>query len=513
MGHTHESAFGRRVDDLVEQLQGRHAPLAGAMPLLLAKLRDELSAPGAFLTCLDEGLRSVTYRDGATTGLSPRALGRFAARVTLEGSGRERAGRRVLLARALDFAGRKVGVVGALVASPEPPEAERRLEEFAEHVDGYVGTLLGERHKQRLLEKLARALQHPVLEAGVRAALAELRAVVDYTSLLLAYVEEAEAAGPPTLRIISDGATELALIPEERLVRLLQSRARGTAIARLLDRLRIRHFVHEPLLSGLQERVLLGDLVVSKEGGFSTFEADVVRVFQGLVRLRLIDFNRERRGLLRSFSPAHAHRLLSTEGYARRYLTPRRRTVAVMFADLDGFTSISERPDMRPEVLLDVIDRWASGARDLVHAHGGVLDKVIGDCVLAIFGPPFFNEDFADDEEAVAHHCRRALEAAVAVRAFTEGLKVPGVRLRTGTGLNVATLAVGMMSVGDSYTGYGRGMNETARLQDLADGGVILVSEQFRRRLGAADGRRFGPLRHQRVSGIGKPLPFRQLLK
>ena len=484
-------------------------------------VKQRLQARAVFLACPDEHLRETFYWDG-TAPVPDGILHRFKERVTGSIHAHERLRTLELHGEVLDFAGSRIGIVGAVydrgAAPPTPDEVRGWLHLFAEEVDGYIGGVVQERRKQRLMMAVSAALKHPVLEDGIYAALTELKSAIRYSAFLLAYLEEHdEAPGQRAVRIVADGNAEVRNLPSETLAKVLfkRPRARPTpALYRLLRSLGISTFVHEQLITGFRDETVLGEIIVSsEERAFSTFELDVVRLFRGLLRLRLIDFKRERRSLVRSFSPIHARRLLSHPNYAKRFLAPRQRTTAIMFADLDDFTGMSERELVRPDAVLKLVDRWSVGVRRIVHEYGGVLDKIIGDCALALFGPPFFADDHGSEAEAVRDYCARALETAIAVRDYTKTLKARGGReLRAGIGLNVAPLAVGMMEVGDTYTGYGRGMNEAARLQDLADGDQILVSEGFYRRVAERREWRFSNLRKKGVAGVKAPLPYRELI-
>src|SRR2546421_10168617 len=99
-----------------------------------------------------------------------------------------------------------------------------------------------------------------------------------------------------------------------------------------------------------------------------------------------------------------------------------RRVVTVLFADLSGFTSFSERSD--PEQVRALADEAAGRLGEIVVRYGGTVDKVIGDCVMAVFGAPEAHED--DPERAV----RSALDMQQYVNEHRE--KFAGLPLRIG---------------------------------------------------------------------------------
>ena len=138
-----------------------------------------------------------------------------------------------------------------------------------------------------------------------------------------------------------------------------------------------------------------------------------------------------------------------------------RRIVTVVFADLSGFTSWSEHTD--PEQVRAVADAAAAGMIEVVQNHGGTVDKVIGDCVMGVFGAPVAHED---DPE-------RAVRAALGMRDFVEenAERLAGMPLSIG----VNTGEVMFATVGGSFTVIGDTVNTAARLQSAASRGQILV--------------------------------------
>ena len=86
--------------------------------------------------------------------------------------------------------------------------------------------------------------------------------------------------------------------------------------------------------------------------------------------------------------------------------------MGILFADINGFTRICEQVLERPERIGRFVDDWSEEAVRILHRHGGVFDKMVGDCVIGLFGPPFFK----DDGTACAG---AALKAAIEIQRFT----------------------------------------------------------------------------------------------
>jgi class 3 adenylate cyclase/tetratricopeptide (TPR) repeat protein len=151
-----------------------------------------------------------------------------------------------------------------------------------------------------------------------------------------------------------------------------------------------------------------------------------------------------------------------------------RRLVSVLFADLVGFTTLSEGRD--PEEVREFLSRYFEIARTLVGRYGGTIEKFIGDAVMVVWGTPVARED--DAERAV----RAALDLVVAVAELGGGVGAD-VRLRAGVATGEAAVTLGAegqgMVAGDL-------VNTAARVQSTADAGSVLVNDATQRASSAA---------------------------
>jgi class 3 adenylate cyclase/tetratricopeptide (TPR) repeat protein len=154
---------------------------------------------------------------------------------------------------------------------------------------------------------------------------------------------------------------------------------------------------------------------------------------------------------------------------------PERRLVSVLFADLVGFTTMSEHRE--PEDVSALLAHYFDRCRTLIERYGGTVVKFIGDAVMAVWGTPVARED--DAERAV----RAALSLTRAITALGEELGMPELRVRAGVLTGSAAVEVGAegegMILGDS-------VNTASRLQSLAQPGTVLVDEVTRRASEAA---------------------------
>ena len=166
-----------------------------------------------------------------------------------------------------------------------------------------------------------------------------------------------------------------------------------------------------------------------------------------------------------------------------------RRLVSVLFADLVGFTSLSERRD--PEEVRELLSRYFDRCRSLIERYGGTVEKFIGDAVMAVWGTPVARED--DAERAV----RAALALTGAMAALGQDVGMPGLRVRTGVLTGNAAVELGAegegMVLGDT-------VNTASRLQSVAAPGTVLVEGRRLRPL-ARGGRETAARRRSRREG------------
>jgi class 3 adenylate cyclase len=152
-----------------------------------------------------------------------------------------------------------------------------------------------------------------------------------------------------------------------------------------------------------------------------------------------------------------------------------RRLVSVLFADLVGFTPLSESRDA--EEVRELLSRYFESCRRLIALYGGTVEKFIGDAVMAVWGTPVAQED--DAERAV----RAALDLVAAVSALGDELGAPQLQARVGVLTGEAAVTLGAegqgMVAGDL-------VNTASRIQSAAQVGTVLVGDATKRSSEAA---------------------------
>ncbi len=150
------------------------------------------------------------------------------------------------------------------------------------------------------------------------------------------------------------------------------------------------------------------------------------------------------------------------------------RWVTILFADITGFTPLCER--LSPEEVMTLLDNLFRRLVSSVRKYGGVVDKFLGDAVMALFGAPVSHSD--DPQRAI----RAALEMVEQVRRFnrTAAARRAGARISISIGINSGFVISGL--VGDEvhreYTAIGDAVNIAARLEEYAKPWEIIVGQE-----------------------------------
>ncbi|MDQ6634094.1 MAG: FHA domain-containing protein [Gemmatimonadota bacterium] len=248
----------------------------------------------------------------------------------------------------------------------------------------------------------------------------------------------------------------------------------------------VRSAICAPLI-GSEDRVL-GVLYVDNPSithRFSDDDLEFLVAFAGIAAVAIENSQFaeriRREALVRSnferyFAPQLAARIAGSHEASR--LGGDKRTVAVLFSDIRGFTALSET--MNPDAMATLLTEYFTEMVECVFRHDGTLDKFIGDAVMAQWGAPLGNADDADRAMGAALDMMKALDMLNS-RWKAEGRPT----LQIGIGLNHGEAFAG--NIGSErrleYTVIGDTVNTASRLCSAADGGEILLSDEMRRAL------------------------------
>ncbi len=178
------------------------------------------------------------------------------------------------------------------------------------------------------------------------------------------------------------------------------------------------------------------------------------------------------------------------------------RVASILFTDVEGFTAMTERSE--PAMLIRVLDRYLDEMSAIIVAHGGMVEKIVGDGFHGLFNAPL----------DLPHHADKAVACALAIRDFSVSFaEEPEPRAlgfgRTRVGIETGPVIVGDVGGGTrlDYTAYGNAMNTAARLEaankDL--GSAICIGPGTAAQL--TDHSMLRPLGMLDVRGRSEPMP------
>ncbi|MEI7512016.1 MAG: adenylate/guanylate cyclase domain-containing protein [Candidatus Uhrbacteria bacterium] len=205
--------------------------------------------------------------------------------------------------------------------------------------------------------------------------------------------------------------------------------------------------------------------------------------FAALLLERWFDTEVQRRKIRSAFSRYVSHSVVESimRNPDKLKLGGDRRNMSVLFSDLRGFTTLSE--GLSPEKLVEVLNTYLNEMTNIVFEEGGVLDKYIGDAVMAFWNAPFDQPD----------HAARAVRCAIRMRdrlaeMNREGVFPNGIILKVGVGMNTGDMVVGNIGAETryDYTVIGDSVNLASRTESLCKeyGVMIIVTGQTREAMG-----------------------------
>lgn len=186
----------------------------------------------------------------------------------------------------------------------------------------------------------------------------------------------------------------------------------------------------------------------------------------------------------RFVSPSVARDVASYFSEHGRLREPQELIVTVLFADVKGFSSLSER--LSPRDVQDLLNEYLHEMTEAIFRHNGTLDKYIGDGIMAVFGAPQVNEH-QDYRTIAIEAVDAALDMIAAHRRLIEKLD-PSKAFDFRIGINTGPVYAGFFGTRQrlEYTVIGDTVNTAARLESRADLNSVLISEATRNAIGDA---------------------------
>ena len=333
----------------------------------------------------------------------------------------------------------------------------------------------GEPDHRVLSSTLSDAMAHEVLaySAGHRDRISGTAVLQLAGESYVTLFDSLELLGEAPVRIALQRPLATELAPARQLEQTVLQISLVALVAATLAALWIARGVSQPLQQLAQHTKLVatGDytqnIVLPREDEFGQLATAFNQMTAGLA-----ERDRVRNLLGMVVSPEIATQLLHSD----LKLGGEEREVTVLFCDLRDFTSFSEK--MAPAEVLTLLNRYLDRMSGIIERHGGVIDKYIGDAIMALFGAPVAAADAPARAVAAARDMARALESLNAeLRA--EGKPA----LAFGVGINTARVVAGNMGSKTrlNYTVIGDGVNLASRLEGLtkdpAYATPIIVSE------------------------------------
>lgn len=230
---------------------------------------------------------------------------------------------------------------------------------------------------------------------------------------------------------------------------------------------------------------IIGTLDISTASGGRQFIDHDMHLLQALADYAAIAIENSR--LFRELEESKEREKQTIRNVFERYVTPSvveqllsqpdtvslggaRRTITALFADLRGFTALSEK--LKPEVLFETLNHHLSLGAEAVLNYEGTLDKFMGDAIMALFNAPLPQTDYALRAVQAAVDMQRRITATSQAMAQLH-------RLQFGIGISTGDAVVGNIGTAQlmNYTAIGSSVNLARRLQESARGGQILIDQ------------------------------------
>lgn len=488
------------VDDLIEQSQKEHWTLLktieSTFPFLIEALPIQLD--NLFVYTYSEKLKMQLFihdRNEESSNIIPHSI--IEDKLSKSEQNTISADNYHFISVKLDVSGEYFGYT-ALSYHKEITDNDIKLsiailKIFNDILDNYLQNIKITKTKTFLLDQLGLALQEKILENSLEKVVNILKQKINFKNFILYFWDPYKGKESLKYRIYVDGALKYYSLKYEDndVHNEICSEGHHLIIGKkpnyLLDLLKISSYKIFDLNQRIyneSQAILVLDI---EDEDLNLFNSDLLERFCQLLLLRLLDFNKEFNLLSQYFRKEDVHSIIESPDYEKTILNPRDKEIAILFSDISSFTMISEQILKSPGEIGDFINEWIKEVCQIIWKNSGVVDKFVGDCAIALFGPPMFTMTQKDA-------CTNAIQTAIDIRDYTQSLNnhprwkaiiESGLLESIGvaSGINFGSTLVGNIGKNLDYTGFSSTMNNTARLQGLAKRDEILVMDNVKKQI------------------------------
>ena len=462
-----KNRLSEEYDKAIESCLLEKLPIRKALGRVMPLLCRHIGAEAVLIRTIDENSRKISMKSrlfkAEWSSLVPREFPEkaFAPRISSLKDAH-------LILGSLDVVDLVIGLCGFIFPpslSDEELKAKADLvDTAAEMLDNYLEGIASNARKQSITIYSTEALRNRIFEAGADKAVAHLCDELNIEKFILVYGDTDALSGENLrYRFYVRGVLEHNSIdsPDSRFQAVLEDEkraldAKDRSFSHLLGSTGI---IEKPLQNGLNHS-LIGKLILKPAGGGLNPESrDIIRIFAECLCQRLFDYNRERRYLSKCFCAADVQRLLSEPDFYEKYLSPREENIVILFSDISSFTSICEKVLDSASEIGDLINQWSRMVLDILYRHDAVFDKMVGDCVIGLFGPPFFESSMEQRTRDALAAASEIVEGTIALGealGIEERIRRAGIadHLTTSNGIHSGPTSVGFFGPNEDYTGF-----------------------------------------------------------
>lgn len=511
------------LDDIIEEMQMNFTPLELSLDKVYSFLQEILGISGFFIKIHDETLKEKVFAFGFCSFYSDEISNEISSEYRQKCV---RYGRNIVFAQPMDVVGTIIGKIAisyGVRSMPQELWAFDFLDCISELLDNYCFNIYAASVKNSLYNGIQSALKQTSLKHSIDTAVELIYPYIKFKKLLFIFSDR-ELTGSETIHYLyyENGVriNHSSDTPSPDFDRFIHSHkyyleASYTEIKRLLNEENVKLSYLRNYTGGKEMMGMVAHVCDEDKEGISILSKELFEVFLDEICQRLVDMNREQNMLRKYFSNVVVDELIHTNDYSRLYLAPRQAEIGILFADLCGFTKISEQILKKPERIANFVNKWSKCITKRIFPLGGCLDKLVGDCVIFLFGPPFYR----DDKETIVRHL---LQASKLIVEFTKDyLRLPEnsdileypefEKFGVAVGVNLCPVVVGLIGPNEDLTAFGSGVNNTARLQGIAGSNTVLISDSVYEVAVKTDKWQFSEPFLTKVKNVQEPLKYYKL--